>query len=226
MTNKSNHSTESLPTKKTKALSIISYVLLTLAIVFCAVIVFQILTQGYVSIFGYSMFRVVTPSMEPEIPTGALIISQKVNIEDIENGDVICFSSLESYMKGSIVTHRVVDIKSLNGKINLVTRGDANNSVDSYYVTEDNLIGKIVLSTKKDNFFVNAYEFITQKHAFFLIVILPMLAVAIILIRRGIANLNEEIRKIKEDIAQQEAEDASSDSGTDGMNGMDDDSPR
>lgn len=199
------------PSKRVRALSIISYVLLTLAIILCAVVVFQVITQGYVQIFGYSMFRVVTPSMEPELPVGVFIISQKVNIQDINEGDIISFASLESYMKGSIVTHRVVDIKEVNGKLSLVTRGDANNSVDGYYVTEDNLVGKVVFNTKEDNFLVKAYKFITQKHIFFLIIILPMLITAVCLLRGGVVKMRDEIKNIQEEIRRQEAEKLSSD---------------
>lgn len=203
------------PSKRVKALSITSYVLLTLAIILCVVVVFQVITQGYVQIFGYSLFRVVTPSMEPELPVGVFIISQKVNIHDINEGDIVSFASLESYMKGSIVTHRVVDIKEVNGKLSLVTRGDANNSVDGYYVTEDNLVGKVVFNTKEDNFFVKAYKFLTQKHIFFLIIILPMLIVAVCLLRGGIVRMSDEIKNIKDEIRRQEAEKLSNQDGND-----------
>ena len=206
MTKDSNCKNEKACSKKMGALSVISYVALTIAIIFCAAVVFQIVTQGYVSIFGYSMFRVVTPSMEPTIPTGALIISQKTDIESVAVGDIICFSSLESYMRGRIVTHRVVEVKTVEGKINLLTRGDANNSVDGYYVTEDNLIGKMIFCTEKDNFFVKAYEFITHKNAFFLVILLPLLLVAVILIRRGILTLNDEIGRLKQQIADWETD--------------------
>ena len=203
------------PSKRVRALSIVSYVLLTLAIILCVVVVFQVITQGYVQIFGYSLFRVVTPSMEPELPVGVFIISQKVNIQDINEGDIVSFSSLESYMKGSIVTHRVIDIKDVNGKISLVTRGDANNSVDGYYVTEDNLVGRVVYNTKEDNFFVRAYKFITQKHIFFLIIILPMLITAVCMLRGGIVRMSDEIKNIKDEIKRQEAEKLSNQDGTD-----------
>ena len=203
------------PSKRVRALSIVSYVLLTLAIILCVVVVFQVITQGYVQIFGYSLFRVVTPSMEPELPVGVFIISQKVNIQDINEGDIVSFSSLESYMKGSIVTHRVIDIKDVNGKISLVTRGDANNSVDGYYVTEDNLVGRVVYNTKEDNFFVRAYKFITQKHIFFLIIILPMLITAVCMLRGGIVRMSDEIKNIKDEIKRQEAEKLSNQDGND-----------
>lgn len=205
--------------KKVSALVITSYVILTLTIIFCAVIVFQVVTQGYVCIFGYSVFRVVTPSMEPEIPVGSIIISQNVDVSEIQKGDIVSFVSRESYMKGKVVTHRVDNVKTVDGKINLVTRGDANNSVDAYHVTEDNLVGKMVFNTGNDNLVIKAYEFITQKHVFFLIVILPMVIVAAFLLKNGISNMNEEIRKIKEDIIKQELEKTESDPDKNEQNG-------
>ena len=56
-----------------------STVCLILAMALCVVVVSQVLSQGYVSIGGYSMFRVVTPSMEPTLPVGALLLSEEVS---------------------------------------------------------------------------------------------------------------------------------------------------
>ena len=128
---------EIYPQKKQKTpfvkfMSVFTTVLLIAAIAFCFTVVFQIQTKRYVSIFGFSVFRVITDSMEPAIPVGALILNQETEIDNVKIGDIICFRSMESYMYGSIVTHRVVDIKTIDGKIALTTRGDANNSEDSY----------------------------------------------------------------------------------------------
>lgn len=49
--------------------------LLVAASILCVYVVVQVLTQGYVNFFGYSVFRVVTGSMEPTIAPGSLLIS-------------------------------------------------------------------------------------------------------------------------------------------------------
>ena len=206
MKDKANNVSKGASSKKVKILSTLSYVLLTIAIIFCAIVIFQVATQGYVSFFGYSMFRVVTPSMEPEIPVGTFIISQKVNIEDIREGDIVSFVSKESYLHGSVVTHRVAGIKESNGELCLITRGDANNSVDAYYVTRENLVGKMTFNSEKDGFLVGFYEFVTNKHIFFLIVTIPLMVIAFSLMKNGVKNMNEEIKNIKEEIKRQEAE--------------------
>ena len=47
---------------------------LVLSLVLCASVLAQVLTRGYVTLGGYSLFRVVSGSMEPTISTGALLI--------------------------------------------------------------------------------------------------------------------------------------------------------
>ena len=191
---------------KIKIFSVVSIAFLILAITFCAVVIIQTTTLGYVNLFGYSLFRIATPSMEPSLRVNTFIISQATDIENLAEGDVVSFISTESYMNGRIVTHRVVSIKEVEGKTCLITRGDANNSIDAAYVTSDNLVGKMVFHTKPDGFFSNAYTFITNKQVFFIVVIAPMLLVAGILMKNGIQKLHEQIDQLKKEI-QNDSED-------------------
>ena len=57
--------------------------LLVLAVALCLYTVVQVLSHGYVNMGGFMMFRVVTGSMEPTIPVGALLVTQQVDIESI-----------------------------------------------------------------------------------------------------------------------------------------------
>ena len=200
--------------KKTKALSVISIVLLVLAIIFCTTIILQVSMQGYVSVFGFSVFRIATPSMEPTLPVDTFIISQKVDISELEEEDIICFVSREAYLKGNVVTHRIVEIKEVDSRICLITRGDNNDSVDAVYVTSDNLVGKMVFKTEPDGFISTTYRFITQKQAFFLIIILPMLVIAGFLFKNGIKKIREQINEIKREI-ENDSNNAKEQSGTD-----------
>ena len=71
---------------KKKIISIVVSVVLALALVGCVSVIAQVLSKGYVSIANYSMFRVVTGSMEPAIGVDELII---VKAEDgYEVGDI------------------------------------------------------------------------------------------------------------------------------------------
>ena len=81
--------------RSVKAMNILVSVTLVLAVVLCFLVVTQVLTKGYVSLFGHSLFRVVTGSMEPEIPVGAILLAKEVEITELRIGDIVCFFSLE-----------------------------------------------------------------------------------------------------------------------------------
>ena len=72
-------------------ISTVVTVLLVLAVVFCLYSVVQVLSKGYVNIGGFMMFRVVTGSMEPTMPTGTLLITREVDIETVALDDIVCF---------------------------------------------------------------------------------------------------------------------------------------
>ena len=93
------------------------------------------------SIMGNKFFTVLTGSMEPTIMTGDLIISKETPPNEIREGDIITFGSLNS---NNITTHRVKEVVNNNGKIEYVTQGDANNVKDPNNVPEEVLIGKVV----------------------------------------------------------------------------------
>ena len=115
-------------------------VLLVLAVTLCLYSTIQVLSKGYANIGGFMMFRVVTGSMEPTIPVGALLLTKETDIENIEVDDIVCFRTQVPEIWGKIVTHRVVGIsKTESGRILLETKGDANIVEDGYYVDESNL---------------------------------------------------------------------------------------
>ena len=193
-------------TRTEKILSVASSVLLVLAILFCGFVMMQIMRDGYVTIFGYSVFHVVSDSMEPTIPVGTLIISQRISINDIKELDIITFRSLESYMLDKMVTHRVVGIEEIQGKVSLRTRGDNNNSEDGHYVTEDNLVGRVVYQTPSENIFKKLYEALTTKMGFFSIVIIPVALLATVIMRENVKRIKREIANIKREVARMQAE--------------------
>ena len=68
------------------------------AIALCLFVTIQVLGKGYTSFGGYSFFRVITGSMEPEIPVGTLILTKEVDINTLNIGDIISFRSKSSEM--------------------------------------------------------------------------------------------------------------------------------
>lgn len=177
-----------------RGLSIAVTVLLVLSVMLCVYVVTQVLTNGYVSFGGYMLFRVVTGSMEPAIPVDALLVSQQVDIQTIAVGDIVCFRTQETAIWGKIVTHRVVGIVSgPDGSLLLETKGDANLVMDGYYVSQDNLIGKVIWHTGEDNFLVSAISFFTSKTGFLSCIVFPCLLFAGLILRDSVAGIREEL---------------------------------
>lgn len=190
-----------------KIWSVATSILLVLALLFCFSVVYQMQTKRFVSVFGCSVFRVITDSMEPEIPVGALIISKETSIEKIEVGDVICFRSLESYMNNSVVTHRVVGITEKNGEIALRTRGDSNNSEDGFYVTRYNLIGKVIYHTEEGSFITNAYALLTSGIGFFTLIVIPVIVITVYILHEYLGKIKKELQQMKEELQQNSSDD-------------------
>ena len=93
------------------------------------------------SIGGVSPLIVLTDSMDPVIKSGDIILTKQIEGEDVVKGDVISF--FDPAGNGtSVVTHRVVDIKTEKGEIFFQTKGDANNIEDRRWVSENALVGK------------------------------------------------------------------------------------
>lgn len=96
------------------------------------------------NIFGYSVFRVLSGSMEPAIRTDSLVLVKRTEAENIREGDMISFYSQDPSLEGFVNTHRVVAVENSNGDISFTTKGDANQIADRYPVASKDLIGKVV----------------------------------------------------------------------------------
>jgi signal peptidase len=191
---------------KNKILSISVTLVLFLTIALCIFVMFQVFTQGYASFGGFSMFRVATGSMGEEIPIKSLILVKRVDIQELEVGDIVTFSSQIPDMAGMTITHRVVEKElSDNGEIRLKTRGDANPSIDSYYLTADNLIGKVIWCSGKQNFFADFISFFTGKVGFLAFVAFPCLLIAGMILRECVGNIKNDMKKALQQIEAESA---------------------
>ncbi len=185
--------------KLMRGISILVTVLLIFAVLLCVYIVFQLLSNGYASIGGYMMFRVVTGSMEPTMSVGTLLVTKSVDISTVTLDDIVCFRSYDSRIYGSVVTHRVVDILQDNGGILLQTKGDANLVADGYFVSEENLLGKVVWFTGENNVLTSIFSFFTNKVGFLGCIVIPCLVVAAMILQNCVKNIRTELRQAEEE---------------------------
>lgn len=170
-------------------------VLLVLAVALCLYAAIQVLSHGYVNLGGFMMFRVVTGSMEPTIPTGALLVTRQVDIESIRMEDIICFRTQESAIWGKIVTHRVVGIfEEADGSLLLETKGDANLAADAYYVDGDNFVGKVIWHTGDGSVLAKIFSLFTSKIGFLGCIVIPALLLAALILKDSVTSIQRELQ--------------------------------
>ncbi len=124
-----------------------------------------------------SLYTIVSGSMEPNIKVYDVVID--VSVSDpaaIKVGDVITFRSTSSISRDLIVTHRVVDIKLVNGKYEYVTKGDWNSAIDSDTAKFDNIIGKVVMKLPQLG---RVQFFLSTRMGWFIVVLLPAMGVIV-----------------------------------------------
>lgn len=92
------------------------------------------------NLIGYKSFAVISGSMEPNIPVGSIVYAKEIDYKDLKVDDVI------TYQLGSdtIVTHRIKEINDKEKTV--VTKGDANETIDSSPVNYKQIIGKVAFS--------------------------------------------------------------------------------
>ena len=128
-----------------KVFSITWWVALGALFVLCFGIVRAKVKGEVPQVFGYSVVKVISPSMGEDIPVGTYVLIKKVDPKDVKMGQIICFYSDDPAIKGSPNLHRVAAEPIKDGdKYEYVTKGDANATQDSVTAKSDKLIGKYV----------------------------------------------------------------------------------
>lgn len=97
------------------------------------------------TVFGYTIFRISTGSMEPELMIGDVILDKVVDDEtEIAVGDVITFEG-GSQFDGKLVTHKVIKAPYTdeNGNTMLQTHGIAN-ELDDTPISIDQVRAKMI----------------------------------------------------------------------------------
>jgi len=123
----------------------ISDMLFSLAII---MILFVVLIPGSddgvpKTIFNYSYFTVLTPSMQDEIPQGSFILVKSIDPQKLKVGDNITFMADYS----TAVTHKIVGIYENydnSGALGIQTQGVNNANPDRDIVYEASIVGKVI----------------------------------------------------------------------------------
>jgi len=136
---------------------------------------------------NYKVMTVISGSMAPAIKMGSVVIVKPAS--DYKIGDVITFGP---YSKTKAPTsHRIYDIKVVDGQPVYITKGDANNAPDAREIQKRDVLGKVLFSVPYVGF---AVDFAKKPIGFVLIIGIP----AVIIISDEVKKIIREVKKTKE----------------------------
>ena len=99
-------------------------------------ITLAVLVSGF---FPHYMIGVGSDSMKPVINKGDAVILKKVTPKtELKKGDIVAYTNEDNTRT---IVHRIAEVSKSNGKKAYVTKGDANNGVDSNVVSPSQIKG-------------------------------------------------------------------------------------
>lgn len=191
-----------------KILQFLPFLFLILAILLIVQIVVSVRNEKTPTIFGYSMFLVVSPSMEDVIMTGDLIFVD-TKADEFNVGDIISFR--EPGDETNIITHEIIDIDYSSGVPKYTTKGVNNHDSLSWEIgfDGDQIIGKYV---GKSGFLGDVYRilFTGGMNFIYAIVILVFMMIAIMEVNNIVKEVrlhkSKELSEARDKLVQEELE--------------------
>jgi len=121
-------------------------------IVILAAVIITIIYVGAVrlsnkapTLFGFSLLRVSTDSMEPALSVGEVVLVKDVEPETLKIGDVITYRATKGPYKGDLITHQISkEPYEVDGIYYFTTRGIKPEAVDDAEVTDAQIRGKVM----------------------------------------------------------------------------------
>ncbi|HEX8923781.1 MAG TPA: signal peptidase I [Patescibacteria group bacterium] len=126
-----------------KILKIFLNVIYSVIVVLFVVIALALASASLNLPVPYKLYTVISGSMEPAIHTGSVVMVTPS--KTYRKGDIITFWP-SSTAADSTVTHRIADLKTVDGRPSVVTKGDANNTTDLSPTPVTDIIGKLVVA--------------------------------------------------------------------------------
>lgn len=127
--------------------NILCTVILVVLVITVICTFYQRITGGTPQIFGYSVYRISSGSMVPDLQIGDIIVSGPVSADQVQKGDVITYNGVSGDMAGKIITHKVVETPyEENGIYHFQTCGIAPAATNDPPITSQQLMGKYLFT--------------------------------------------------------------------------------
>jgi len=136
--------------------------------------------DGIPSVFGKTLQTIESPSMEPVLMTGDLIIGTKLNDEEkqaLAVGDIITFRGWDITGDGraDLITHRIEEtVTDESGAVSYWTKGDNNPVRDNFPVPQSTVVAKY--NGTRFAGVGRFLGFLRTPNGFLLVIVLPLAA--------------------------------------------------
>lgn len=143
--------------------------------------------------FGWKPFIVLSGSMETQISVGDIVIVKEVDTRTLKKGDIIAFRN-----KDIVITHRIDDIITEDGKVKYITKGDNNNTRDEGTVLPEQVEGIFICNVHRLG---NLAIFIQTPIGMVVCLSIPIILIIIIGVidsRKKTEVINQKLNKQKE----------------------------
>lgn len=145
----------------------------------------------------FNAYVVLSGSMLPTIQVKDVVVTKKIAEERLEIGDIITFISPDPRFGGISVTHRIIEkiYDETQGIYKYRTQGDNNNIADGTPVSNDYILGKVILKVPKLGYI---QDILASKGGLIIFVLIPCLAILSYDIMKIFKRLGQKTKLIKE----------------------------
>jgi signal peptidase len=95
---------------------------------------------GVPNLIGGKSFTVMSGSMTPAILTGDVVLDERIRPLDARIGDIITFKDPR---RARLLTHRLRSVRRKGDMMQMVTKGDANNTVERWAIPVRGELGRV-----------------------------------------------------------------------------------
>lgn len=155
-----------------KILPIIKTTLVVLLISIMVFVLAMRITGNNPSILGFNLYYIATPSMEPDLKVGDIILSKNVkDYSKLEIHDVVTYEGKVGSYANKLITHEIVDIKEENGKYSFLTKGIKEGATVDPEISEEQVKSKMLC---KIPLLGQVVKLFNNRIVFFLCIIIPL----------------------------------------------------
>lgn len=144
-----------------------------LLILFLCLILIQKFSDNKMTLGGYSVFTVISGSMEPNYHVWDMLIAKKVDTSTIKVGDDVVYLGSEDTFKDKIVTHRVIKVRNDSNGLYFTTKGTAN-AIEDPEIAASQVYGKVVYRSVVLCFLS---KILNSVYGFYLVVFVPFVII-------------------------------------------------